>query len=398
MKAEPAPGGVTDTTTDRGLALLETVRAMRGAFVDLVSRMARHESPTDRPETQAGVQTHLVTALRELGFRTHLLAGRETGGHLFARPEDRAHDAPFQLLVGHTDTVWPVGTLDEMPVRIEGDRLCGPGTLDMKGGLAQIVIALRALERLELRPEVTPVVFVNSDEETGSPESARWVRRLARHAERAYVLEPALGPHGSIKTERKGVGRFEIFIRGRASHAGLDPDAGVSAILELAHVVQELHGLSDPARGTTVNVGVVAGGLRANMVAPKARGSIDVRARTMADAEEVQAAILGIRPRLSGTEIEVRGGFVIPPLERTPRNRRLWHAAREAGADLGFALTEGSAGGGSDGNTTSQLTATLDGLGCIGDGAHAAHEHIEIGPSLDRCALLAQLMLLPASS
>ena len=384
-----------EQATDEARRTLETVRAMRDEFVDFLAHLAGLESPTDRPETQAQVQEVLAGALQDLGFDIRVVPGRETGGHLFARPTRRGRGESSQLLVGHTDTVWPLGTLEKMPVREEEGRLHGPGTLDMKGGLTQAIFALRVLRALELEPPALPVLFFNSDEEIGSPESKRYVRMLARRARRAFVLEPSLGSDGRIKTARKGLGRFQITIRGRASHAGLDPEAGASAILELSHVIQQLHALNDLERGTTVNVGVIDGGVRPNVVAPLARASVDVRVRTMEDGRRVEEAIKALQPTTEGVRLEVDGAVAVPPLERTPRNRVLWAEAREAADALGLALDEGMAGGGSDGNTTSQFTATLDGLGCVGDGAHADHEHIEIDRSLERCALLARLLLSP---
>lgn len=376
-------------------ALLARVRALREEFVAFLADLVSAESPTDDPPTQAAVQTLLGAELRRLGYRVRLLRGDSTGGHLLARPGRRLGGRPIQLLIGHSDTVWPVGTLKEMPLRIEGDRLRGPGSYDMKGGLAEIVFALRALSDLGLEPPVTPVVFVNSDEEIGSPESRRWIVRLAAAASRAFVLEPALGEAGLVKTERKGVGRFEVTVRGRAAHAGLDPDAGASAILELAHVIQGLHGLADPERGTTVNVGVVEGGIRANVVPALARAEVDVRVRTHVDGEQVTERIRSIGPETPGVSVEVEGGIVIPPMERTPRNARLWELVRSAGRELGLELAETAAGGGSDGNTTSRYTATVDGLGPVGDGAHALHEHVQVDRTLERCALLARLLLEP---
>lgn len=377
-------------------AMLEVVRGMRSEFLEFLSALAEIESPTDRPETQAPVQDELARAFRELGYDVRIIPGHGTGGHLYARPKDRPRGVPTQLLVGHTDTVWPVGTLAEMPVHVEGGSLHGPGTLDMKGGLTMIVFALRALRELGLEPSVMPVVFINSDEEVGSPDSKRYVRMLARRVCRAFVLEPALGPDARIKTARKGIGRFEVAVKGKASHAGLAPEAGASAIVELSHVIQRLHALNDAERGTTVNVGVIDGGIRPNVVAAVARASVDARVRTMDDARALEAEVAAIRPITPGVTVEVSGGIAVPPLERTPRNRALWEAALEAGEELGFDLAEGMAGGGSDGNTTSLFTATLDGLGCVGDGAHAEHEHIEIDPTLDRCALLARLLHSPA--
>lgn len=385
-----------EPTVEESVAILEWVRERREDFVGFLSRMASVESPTDVPASQEGVQAILGEALEELGHRVRVVRGRgATGGHLYARPERRESGGPCQLLVGHTDTVWPMGTLETMPVKVEGTRLYGPGTLDMKGGLTQIVFALRALAELGLRPSVAPVVFVNSDEEIGSPDSRPLVRRLARSVCRAFVLEPALGITGKVKTARKGVGRFEIVIKGRSAHAGLEPEAGASAILELSHVVQSLHRLNDPENGVTVNVGVIDGGVRPNVVAARARAEVDARVRTTEDGRRLEERILGLAPVVPGVTLEIQGGIVVPPLERTERNLALWETARRAGRELGLELDHALAGGGSDGNTTSQFTATLDGLGCVGDGAHADHEHVEIDASLDRCALLARLLLAP---
>ena len=384
--------------TDRAVAraILQQIRDARDDFVDLVGRLARVESPTDDGLSQAGVHAVLRPAFEALGFDVRTVRSRSTGDHFLARPRTRRSGAPCQLLVGHTDTVWPLGTLASMPVQAIDGRLHGPGTLDMKGGVTSIVFALRALAALDLRPGVTPLVFLNADEEIGSPDSKRWVRRLSRLACRALVVEPPMGPEGLIKTARKGVGRYEITIRGRAAHAGLEPEAGASAILELGHLVRRLDGLNDPDRGTTVNVGVVAGGTRPNVVAAMARASVDTRFTSLDAGERLGRAIAALEPTVPGTSLEVSGDVGVPPLERTPRNRRLWLRARELGSSLGLELDETLVGGGSDGNTTSLHTATLDGLGCVGDGAHATHEHIVIDRSLERCALLALLMLEPA--
>jgi len=216
---------------------------------------------------------------------------------------------------------------------------------------------------------------------------------LARRVERVFVLEPSLGPEGRLKTARKGVGRYTITITGRAAHAGLDPGAGASAILELAVVVQKLFALNDADRGITVNVGTIDGGLQPNVVAPRSRAVVDVRTRTLADAGTIDAAIRSLTPSTPGTRIEVEGGTGRPPLEPTPRNRELWLLACEAAGALGITMDQGLAGGGSDGSTTSQITATLDGLGAVGDGAHAAHECLVVSRTLERAALLAMLLM-----
>jgi glutamate carboxypeptidase len=283
-----------------------------------------------------------------------------------------------------------------MPVREDDGRLFGPGTFDMKGGVTLMIFALRALQRLDLHPPLTPIIFINADEEVGSPESKRHVRRIARRVHRTWVLEPSMGPKGLIKTARKGVGNFEVTIVGRAAHAGLDPESGSSAITELAHVIQGVNALNEPAKGRTLNVGVVRGGTRPNVIAEEAHASIDVRVTSGEDGAEVTEALLSMSPRTAGVRLEVTGGIRAAPLERTPRNRSLWALALESATELGLEIGETTAGGGSDGNTTSLYTATLDGLGCVGDGAHASHEHIVIDASLDRCALLARLLLAPA--
>jgi glutamate carboxypeptidase len=282
-----------------------------------------------------------------------------------------------------------------MPVVVENGHVKGPGTFDMKAGIVQGLFALEALSSLGLDLPATPVWLINSDEETGSPESRRWMQLLARRVARAYVLEPAFGREGRLKTARKGVARYTVTMRGTAAHAGLDPTAGASAITELSHVIQRLHALTDLERGTTVNVGVVRGGTRANVIAAEASAEVDVRVLSVADGEYVATQIRAIEPLTPGTSIEVAEGIVIPPLERTQRNRALWSAAREAGARLGLDLGEFTAGGGSDGNTTSQFTATLDGLGAIGDGAHAIHEAVLIDGMPERAALLAELLMAP---
>lgn len=376
--------------------LLSHVRDLRGEMIDLLTTLVRAESPTDVPDAQREVQRILSGALRDLDFAVRRIPGGNTGGHLFARPRGRVRGRPVQLLLGHSDTVWPLGTLHDMPLRVEDGRLYGPGAFDMKGGLVQAVFALRTLRDLSLDPTVTPVLLVNSDEEVGSPESRRWVARLARASCRALVLEPSLGAAGRIKTARKGVGRFTVTVRGQAAHAGLDPGAGASAILELSHVIQRLHALDDPERGTTVNVGVVDGGIRPNVVPPLARAEVDVRVLTREDGARIADTIGALEPATSGTSLEVEGGIGVPPLERTPRNRGLWETVRTAGRELGLELEEATAGGGSDGNTTSRFTATVDGLGAVGDGAHARHEHVVLDGMVERCALLARVLLEPA--
>jgi len=381
--------------SDRAAAILAHIEGERDAMVEMLVNLASHESPTDVVESQEGVQGQLIAALGDIGFVTRRVSGKQTGGHLFAVPHDRERGRPAQLLMGHTDTVWPMGTLATMPVTQTDGILSGPGTFDMKGGLVQGIFALRALKALGLEPPATPVWLINSDEETGSPESCRYVRMVARRVARAFILEPALGPAGDLKTARKGVGRFLVRIHGKAAHSGLDPTGGASAIQELANVIHQLHALTDLERGVTINVGVVSGGTRPNVKAALAEADVDVRVLTMADGEAISLAIRGMTAKTDGTSLEISGGMEAPPLERTPRNRKLWEAAQAAATRLGIEVGEAISGGGSDGNTTSQYTATLDGLGPLGDGAHARHEHVIIAQMPERAALLAELLMSP---
>ncbi len=360
-------------------------------YVDFLSRLARAESPSTEPEAQREMQRLLAEALADLDFAVTHLPGDDTGGALYARPSRLT--SPHQLLLGHSDTVWPHGTLDEMPVTRDGNRLRGPGVFDMKAGLTSIVFALRALRALDRRPTVAPLVLVTSDEEIGSPESRRHIERLARVAERVYVLEPALGLDGKIKTARKGTG--QVTLRVRPTEASAEGDV----VLELSNLVQRLYEFHEPERGVTINVGTIDGTqIDAETGASYGELVADVRVPTHEAAETVRSAIADMETHTPGLTVDVQGGLNRPPLERTPGNRRLWERARRLGQHLGLDLEEGRAGGGSDGNFTSQHTPTLDGLGAVGDGAHAPHEHIRIDETLDRCALLALLLLGPSLS
>lgn len=373
--------------------ILEYLASRQDDMVKLLCQCARLESPSADPNLQGPVFDLLQAEFHSIGFRCRRYPGKTTGGQLLAMPRGPVSHTHRQLLLGHIDTVWPVGTLDKMPVESRDGLLHGPGVYDMKAGLVQAIFALRALRDLSMVPTVTPVMFINSDEEIGSHESVGRIHRLARCVDRAMVMEPSLGPTGRLKTARKGVGRFVITISGIAAHAGLDPDKGVSAILELSHVVQTLHALNDPEAGTTVNVGTIDGGVRPNVVAAESRAEVDVRVRTEAIAKRVEEAIHSIKPTVPGTSITVKGAIGRPPLEPTPRNRKFWHRAQELATSLGIEIDEGAAGGGSDGNYTSLYTATLDGLGAVGDGAHALNEHVVEARMPERSALLACLMM-----
>lgn len=375
--------------------VLDYINGQRSLLTSLTRSLVEAESPSAHPETHDEVRRVLRLALASVGYDSRETGVADHPRHVFAVPADRPRGRPSQLLLGHFDTVWPVGTLNGRPFAIDGNIMHGPGSFDMKGGLAQIVLALGAVRDLKLETPVVPVVFVNADEEIGSRTSTRYIRLLAQHVDRALVLEPALGDRGDIKTERKGIGRFTITVYGKAAHAGLDPEGGASAILELSHVIQKLFALNDVERGVTVNVGTVDGGIQPNVIAPHGKAVIDVRVPTVTAGEEIERIIHGIRPETPGVRLHIEGSIGRPSMESTPRNRALWKMAREAGASLELELHRTRAGGGSDGNTTSQYTATLDGLGPVGDGAHAIHEHLLIDKTLERAALLTLLLTAP---
>lgn len=378
--------------------ILEHVRGLDAALIELLRELVEAESPSTHPAVHRRARHTLMAAIGDLGFCVRETGTPASARHVFARPPARDRAAPLQLLVGHYDTVWPVGTVAERPFEVDGNVVRGPGVFDMKGGLAQLVIALRTLRELDLAPPLTPVIFVNADEEIGSRSSTRYLRKLARLAQRAFVLEPAFGEAGRLKTARKGVGRFTVTVFGKAAHAGLDPESGASAILELAHVIRKLFAMNDPDRGITVNVGTVDGGVRPNVVAPNSTAVVDVRVPTIADGERIENAIHGLEPEVPGVRLRVDGTIDRPTMEYTARNRALFELAKDAAAKLGLELEETSVGGASDANTTSRYTATLDGLGAVGHGAHAAHECLYLDRTLERAALLALVLLAPPAS
>lgn len=377
-----------------GPVLLAWLRRREDEIVALLDELVLAESPSTDAVALERLFTILAKELDQLGYVVRRVQGSNTGDHLYARPRERRRHGGFQLLLGHMDTVWPLGMLRQMPLRRDGDTVFGPGTYDMKGGLVEIVFALRALEMFEVSPLLTPVVVFNADEEIGSRSSQRLIEALARRAERVYVLEGGEGNGGRLKIARKGIGDFKVTVHGRAAHAGTSFDRGASAILELSHQVQRLFALNDRERGITVNVGMIDGGLRPNVVAPEASAVVSVRVPSMAAGAEVEKAIRALTPVLEGTVVEVEGAITTPPMEPTPGNRELLATARELGHELGLTVDDaGLAGGASDANTTSLYTATLDGLGPAGDSDHAIDEHVSVSSIVERSALLALLLL-----
>jgi glutamate carboxypeptidase len=297
------------------------------------------------------------------------------------------------LALGHSDTVWPVGTLETMPFREADGRLWGPGVLDMKSGIAFFLYAVQALRELDVPVSRTVTLQLNADEEVGSDTSRALTESEARRSEAVLVLEPGTGLAGKLKTARKGVGVYRLAVTGKAAHAGVDFSAGASAILELARQIEKIAGFTNLKRGLTVNPGVVSGGTRSNVVAAEAGAEIDMRVVRLKDAAGLDRKFRALRPFDKRCSLTVSGGLNRPPMERTAGVVRLFRAARALARDLGVDLEESMTGGGSDGNFTAALgVATLDGLGGIGEGAHAANESILVDRIADRTALIAKLL------
>jgi glutamate carboxypeptidase len=324
-----------------------------------------------------------------LGAAVSVIDGGRHGNHIRAEFDGQG---PRLLILGHFDTVWPVGQLARMPLARDEGRLHGPGVFDMKAGIGVALLAIRALRALPDAPSPRVTMLWTADEEIGSESSRSLIETTARECRAVLVLEPSL-PGGAAKTSRKGVGEFEITVHGVAAHAGLDPDKGASAIHELAHQILAIEALRGLEPGVTLNVGTIEGGSRTNVVADRARAGVDVRVQTLAAAAALEARMAALQPRSPRTRVEVTGGVSRPPLERTAAVAELYGLARAVAAELGEELGEGAAGGGSDGNFTGAAgVPTLDGLGPRGDGAHATHEHVVIDDLPWRAAFLAALL------
>jgi glutamate carboxypeptidase len=369
-------------------------------MLDVVRQLVTQETPSsDKARLDAFAQ-FLAQRFQQTGATVAIVPVEQRGDHLIARLDvttpnqasEPAADQPQALILCHYDTVWPAGSLETHPFRIENGKGYGPGIFDMQTSLALAEFALAAIRDLRLALPRPLTILMTSDEEVGSGSSRALIEAEAQRAAYVLVMESPL-PGGALKTARKGTGVFTVEINGRAAHAGVEPEKGVSAIQELAHQILRIHALGDPATGTTVNVGVVNGGTVSNVVAPNASAKIDVRVWSQAEAERIAAAMQALTPVLPGAQLRVGGGWNRPPLERKV-TAPLFERARAIGRQLGLELTEGSTGGASDGNFTGALgIPTLDGLGVPGHGAHADHEHIEIDQMPARAALLVALLL-----
>ena len=371
-------------------SLLSAADSHRDWAQAIIEDLVRLESPSGDVASLNQCGAALAHHMTALGCRVTPIAAPGAGDHL--RAEFGSGESQV-LVLGHFDTVWPVGQLERMPVRVEDGRLYGPGTFDMKAGIAQALLAVRAIADTRARCPHRLVMLWTSDEEVGSTTSRGLIEAEARRSRAVLVLEPSL-PGGALKTARKGVGEFHLHATGIAAHAGVDPTRGASAIHELAWQVTRLAELTDLAAGVTVNVGTIRGGSRANVVADSAEAVVDVRIPTMADGHKVAAAVTQLVPRDPRVQLAVTGGIDRPPLERTAQVVALFELASALAADIGVTLAEGATGGGSDGNFTAALgIPTLDGLGAEGDGAHALHEHVLVESLAFRAALVAGLIL-----
>jgi glutamate carboxypeptidase len=371
-------------------SVLDFCQQHQAGMLDLLRRLVELESPSDNKPAIDALGRVVESELVRSGASASFIEQEKSGNHLKAKFPGNACRAV--LLLGHLDTVWPLGTLFSMPFRVADGRAFGPGIYDMKAGIVMMIFALRALAAA--RTEHPPVlILLDSDEEVGSASGRPLVESTAKECQAALVLEPSQGPAGHLKTARKGVGDYTIRVRGRASHAGVDFEKGRSAVVELARQILEVTKFTDIGRGITVNPGVIEGGTRSNVVAAEAWAQVDIRIARAADAQVLEQRFQALKPFDLGCSLEITGGLNRPPMERTKGTARLFHVAQELGGALGLKLNESSTGGGSDGNFTSALgIPTLDGLGAVGEGAHALNESIVIQELPRRTALLACLI------
>jgi glutamate carboxypeptidase len=364
------------------------------ALVDLIGEFVECESPSDSPEAVNRFVDLLVDRTRDIADAS-VIEAAGFGRHLRLefRTQNRHPPSGQILALGHSDTVWTLGTLREMPFRQADGRLWGPGVFDMKAGIAFFLYAVRMLIELQLPVARRIVLLLVSDEEVGSPSSRPITEKEAAQSDCVLVLEPGTGSQGKLKTARKGIGHYVITVAGRASHAGVDFENGASAIVELARQIPIIAALTDLGRGLTVNPGVVRGGTRSNVVSSHAQVEVDVRVKTLQDWAAVDARLRALKPFDTRCELTVEGSLNRPPMVRSPAIGSLFDQAQQIARDLGFALDDSETGGGSDGNFTAALgIPTLDGLGAVGEGAHARNESIFLAPVVDRVSLLAALL------
>lgn len=368
--------------------VLQWAKRNQPHVIRLIRELVEIESPSDSPEGVERCMEWLAEHLGELGA-----VRREQGSLLCSfRLKGRKEGSGTVLALGHADTVWPLGTLRTMKFRRAEGRLWGPGVLDMKAGLVFFINAMLALRELDVPVAHDVVLLVTPDEETGSRKSRALIEFVAMRCKAVLVLEPGTGLEGKAKTARKGIGDYTLTVRGVAAHAGVDFEKGASAVLELARQLEVIAGFTNQASGVTVNPGVISGGTRSNVIAAEAWAHIDIRAPRLQDAAILEKKFRRLKPFDKRCTLELTGGLNRPPMERGKGGGALFQLARQQAAELGVDLEESATGGGSDGNFTAALgVATLDGIGAVGEGAHAAHESILVDRIADRVALLAKL-------
>ena len=378
-------------------ALLDRIygeaRNTEGRLLDRTRQLVEMESPSQDKAAVDRVTEHVREWCAELGGRVTLHRQKDFGNSLEVRFGPARSSVRPVLLLGHLDTVWDVGTLARMPWRVDGDQISGPGVLDMKAGVVMAITAVELL--LSLKAITRPIILLlHADEEVGSPVSRPLTEKTAQRCEAVYVLEPGQGIVGAYKTARKGVGHYRLEVTGVASHSGVDFERGHSAILELGRQLGTIATFSDPGLGLTVNPGVIGGGTRSNVVAAQAWAEIDVRIARSRDAATIERRLHALRASDSACHLRITGGINRPPMERTPEIAALYRRARDLASRMdGTTLEEASTGGASDGNFTAALgVPTLDGMGAVGAGAHAADEHLLRQHLAPRTALLAAML------
>jgi|HigsolmetaGSP12D_1036236.scaffolds.fasta_scaffold01356_2 glutamate carboxypeptidase len=385
---------LSSITRKGGVNMLEIynyIENNKSQMYKLLKEIVEHESPSDDKEALDQLALWISEKFEELtGSKAEIIQNKYHGNHV--RGEFGSGERQL-LVLAHFDTVWPKGTLQKIPYSEKDGVAHGPGIFDMKGGLIQGLFAVHALYKLNKQLNKKIVFLFNSDEEIGSPTSQPLIEEEAKKSDAVFVLEPAISNAGSLKTERKGVGIFNIEVEGIPAHSGIDPEKGRSAIEELAHQIIYLHSLTDFETGTTINVGTINGGSRSNVIAEKAYAELDLRVKKKTEFDRVIPLIENLSPKVEGTTIKVTGGINRMPMEKNEAVEEMFQTAKAFAAEyFDFELTEMETGGGSDGNFTSPFAPTLDGLGAVGDGAHANHEFLILDEMPKRSALFAMLL------
>jgi len=371
---------------------LQYFQARQESAVQTIREFVEIESPSDHKEACDRMGALLAAKFQTIGGRAHIHRAQDYGDNLQIDFRGRTDTKPV-LLLGHFDTVYPSGTLASMPCRVVDGRLHGPGVLDMKSGVALMFYAIQALQEWHGGLPRPVTVFLVSDEEVGSSSSRKITEALARESAGVLVLEPAAGLRGAVKTARKGVGEYAIAVKGVAAHAGLDPGKGHSAILELARQISTIAKFNDLKRGISVNTGVVHGGTRTNVIAAQASAEIDVRIKSAKQAAGLDRKMRALKPYDKHCKLEISGGINRLPMERNAGVVSLYKKAQAIAKHIDWKLEEAAVGGGSDGNFTAGIgIPTLDGMGGVGEGAHAVHEHIVISELPRRALLLAGMI------